>query len=160
METIARENEFAKISLENGMLVSHTKSKFLKFGYYWYFFAKIFSSAPVETSIPLREIKKMRIQPMSIASITFFLLAAMSLGFGFIRFDDPETGIKSASNVTTGVIVCLAFLACAFLFLRSKTGRLKVMHTYYKGTPLVIYASLDVSELKSLRQLIEKEQTA
>lgn len=161
METIMKENEFAKINSQEEYLVCLTKSRFLKFGYYWYFFSRIFSSTGVEVAIPVKEIKKMTIQSMSIASIVFFIFAAMSFGLGFLNDKDQFTGETipaSGSHITTGIIIGVILLACGFLYLRSKTGRLKVMHTYYKGTPVVVYASLDISELKTLRELIEKNK--
>ena len=60
--------------------------------------------------------------------------------------------------MTVWIMIGCLFLLGAILFLRSKLGRLKVMHTAYKGANIVLYASLDMEELKSLRQLIEKNK--
>src|SRR4029078_9962512 len=113
----------------------------------------------VNLKVPVQSIKKMRIVSMGVVSVVFFIFAALSFGFGFLRFRDDMTGEMGQNHVTTGVIFCILFLACGFLYLRSKMGRIKVLQTSFGGSmPVLLYASTDIQELKALRELIKNQK--
>lgn len=161
MEPIMKENEYTKISTEKEWLVSLTKSKLLKFGYYYYNFSKIFSSEGIQVATLFPDIKKMRIRSTVPFVIPFFIFSIAAFLLGMLNTTDQMTGevIKASSGkITTGVIIGILFLAGGILFLRSKLGRLKFLDASLKGgqLPIILYASLDVSELKSLRETIQR----
>jgi hypothetical protein len=160
MEPIVKENEFTKISVEKDKLISLTKSKLLKFGYYYYFFSKIFSSQGIEAGALTGDIKKIHLRSTKPFVIPFFVFAIAALLIGMLNTKDQVTGEiinASSGKITTGIIFCVLFLASGILFLRSKAGRLRFLDASLKkgGLPIVLYASLDVSELKTLKELIE-----
>lgn len=126
-----------------------------------------FSSAGIPTiekiklKVPIASIKKMRIVSMGIVSIVFFLLAALAFGAGFFRGVDQETGEPGSTHILAGTIVAVILIGLGILYLRSKMGRVKVLQTAVGGNlPMLLYASLDKNELKSLRELIKKYQQA
>lgn len=150
---VSKENEFAKITSEEKLLHCTVKSWFLKFGFYW----KIFPSPDFQVTLPVTEIKKMTIRGHKVVGWVFFILAAMVFGFGFISGKDQITGQitgPSSEQIITTSIIALVLVLLGFFFLRSKTGRLKTLYTTYNGVPVVLYASPDIEELKSLKQLI------
>jgi hypothetical protein len=158
MEAIVKENEFMKISVEKEQVLSVTKSKFLKFGYYWYVFSKLFTSTAIDAVVPTKDIKKLRIHGMKAASIPFFFFGLMAFVLGFVSNKNQETGeisYASSGSMITGIVIGILLIAGGIMFLRSKAGRLKVLWTHSQGTPIPLYASLDVSELTALKQTIE-----
>lgn len=160
MDPINRENEFTKVSWHGGMILIQVKSRFLKFGFNYYTGTKILSSSPLETSIPVTAIKKLKIQGTKPVTFIFFLFAALAFGLGFLNGQDPITGEitgPSGSHIATGTIIALILVALGLLFMKSKTGRLKYLFTSYEGTPFVIYGSLDKDELIQLRQAIQNK---
>jgi len=161
METIDRENEFAKLQLIDGFLVTGAKKRFLKFGYNYSYFssAGIPTIEKVKLKVAVMSIKKMPVMSMGIISIVFFLLAAMSFGIGFFRGVDQETGEQGQDHIVAGTIVAVILAGLGILYLRSKMGRVKVLQTSIGGNlPILLYASLDIAELKALRELIKKQQ--
>lgn len=163
METIDRENKYAKLSFLNNFLITGAKHWYLKMSYsysYAYFPSFFLEVDKIDLKIPVLSIRKMRIISMGIISIAFFLLAAMFLVFGLIHMQDPVTGEdRSIVPLTTSIIICLTLSALGFLYLRTKFGRLRVLQSSIRGgRPMLIYASSDIEELKSLRELIKKQQ--
>lgn len=159
MQPISKENEFSKLTLDAGSLECTTKSKFLKFGYYYYYSGWIFfSSKPVVKKLQIGEIRKMRIMSMWIVSIVFFILAAMIFGLGFLNGKDKYTGETippPTSQIMTATIIALVLAGLGFLYLKSKTGRLKVLQASLDGTPMVLYSSTDKTELEELKKTLE-----
>ena len=161
METIERENEFAKLHLVDGFLVTGAKKRFLKLGYNYSYFssAGIPTIEKVKLKVPVMSIKKMRILGMGIVFIVFFLLAVFSFGMGFVRGIDQETGEQGPTHIAAGTIIAVILTALGILYLRSKMGRVKVLQTSIGGNlPMLVFASLDIAELKALRELIKKQQ--
>ncbi|MBS1918900.1 MAG: hypothetical protein JST17_01475 [Bacteroidetes bacterium] len=154
---ILKENEFAKLSIQNKTLQSTAKSWFLKFGFYW----RLFPSPDIEITLPADEIKKMSIRGSKIVGFVFFILAAVIFGLGFIPGKDQITGETvnaSSGQIITTTIITMLLVFLGIWFLRSKTGRLKTLYTSYKGAWVVLYASQDKEELNFLKQLIEKSK--
>lgn len=163
METIDRENEFAKLQLTDGFLVTGAKKRFLKFGYNYSYFssAGIPTIEKVKLKVAVLSIKKMPVMSMGIISIVFFLLAAMSFGIGFFRGVDQQTGEQGPDHTAAGTIIAVVLAGPGVLYLRSKMGRVKVLRTSIGGNlPILLYASLDIAKLKALRELIKKQQQA
>ncbi len=161
MDIIDRENEFAKLTMTDGFLISGAKKRFLKMGYSYSYFtsAGIPTIEKINIKVPVASIKKMRIVSMGIISIVFFLLGAMAFGFGFLTGKDQETGEPEGPNIMTGTIIAVILIALGILYLRSKMGRVKVLQTSVSGSlPMLLYASTDIQELKSLRELIKKQK--
>lgn len=161
METIDRENEFVKLNLVDGFLISGVKKGFFlkMYGYSYFTSAGIPTIEKIKVKVPPALIKKMRIENMGIISIVFFLLGAMAFGFGFLTGKDQDTGELEGPHIMTGTIVAVILIGLGILYLRSKSGRVKVLQTSVDGSlPMLLYASLDVEELKSLRELIKRLQ--
>jgi hypothetical protein len=146
MEPIMKENEFAKITFENGTLTSLVKSKFVK-KFYYYDFS---SSQDIGRTALTAEVKKMRIHSAKPIVYVLVFLAIVFFAAGYTYSIEGGSG-----DLVTGLILAILTLFAGFLFQRSKAGKLRVMWTYVKGSIFVVYASLDVSELQSLRQAIE-----
>lgn len=163
MEAIDRENKYAKLNFLNGYLITGAKHWYLKLSYsysYIYYPSYFLEIDKIDLKIPVLSIKKMRIISLGIISIAFFLLAVMFLAFGLIHYTDPTTGQNEPIIPTaTGLILGLILSALGFLYLRTKFGRLRVLQTSIRGKgQMLIYASSDIEELKSLRELIIKQQ--
>lgn len=161
MEIIDRENEFTKLRWEKeGYLHTFVKSKFLKFGFNYYMGTKLLSSEPFESSIPITDIKKLKIQGTKPITWIFYIFAALSFGLGFLNGHDSFTGQSipaPSGNIAIGAVIAGMLVLLGILFGRSKTGRLNYLFTNFKGTPVVIYGSMDINELISLRQQIESK---
>lgn len=156
---VFKENEFAKFSIENEYIQNTAKTWFLKFGFYW----RIFPSKDIQVTVPIAEIKKMTVRGSRIVGFIFFILAILIFGLGFLSGKDQLTGATtgpSGGQIITTSIIALLLSLFGILFLRSKTGRLKTLYTSYKGIWVVLYASLDVEELKLLKQQIESRKNS
>jgi hypothetical protein len=80
MDTLSKENEFAKVSMDNENLTCLTKSKFINMGYYY----KFSSPGGLLVTLPTREIKKIRIQSTFPVLLVFFIFAAIFIGAGIL----------------------------------------------------------------------------
>jgi hypothetical protein len=145
MEPITKENDFTKIILEKGKLTSLTKSTFIKIFYYY-----TFSSSNIEIIASPGDAKKMRIHSTKPILFVLIFLAIIFFIAGYAYSIEGGSG-----DLVTGLVLAIITLFAAFLFQRSKAGKLNVLWTYVKGSITVLYASPDVSELQSLRQAIQ-----
>src|SRR6266513_376071 len=100
---IDRENEYAKLNLVEGCLITGAKKGFLKFGYNFGYYGS--NIEKVNLKVPVQSIKKMRIVSMGVVSVVFFILAPMAFGFGFLRSRDELTGELGPAHVTAGTII-------------------------------------------------------
>lgn len=155
-----KENEFTRIKTEQENLVCLAKSRYIKFMFYYMIFS---SKQEMEIEIPVKEIREMRIYKVGLFWLfPIIAFAIASIGIGALNNTDQDTGEKiyaTTGQTITGIIFCIIFLLIGFFILRSKWGRLKIIQTTYKGCPLVLYASTDMEELRSLRKLIQDDIT-
>lgn len=165
MEPLTKENQFAKISIENDVITSTTKSWFLKLGYYWQvlpsgLFTLNLSPKDVTHTLLVREIKKMSIRGSAIAGYALLFIGVFIFLLQLIVYsnatDNEATG--SSGGRVALIIIAAIFFLLGVLFLLSKISKVKTLYTTYGGETVIIYASPDMSEIKALQEAIENNK--